>query len=89
MAKLITLHRRAKVSSVKEELEKRSKDPSVDVRITDVNWDQDQINEFLNFVDSNNINILYDYKGSANLVFNIMLRECSKINTQQNPGINI
>jgi len=81
MNKSIVLHRRTEVSSVIEELGKRSQDPSVDVRITDVDWDQNQINEFLNFVDSNNINIKYDYRGSANLVFNIMVRNCIKKQT--------
>lgn len=81
MVKSIVLHRRTKVSSVIEELGKRSQDPSVDIRITDVDWDQDQINEFLNFVDANNINIVYDYRGSAKLVFNMMVRNCIKKQT--------
>ncbi len=66
-----------------EDLNKLDQNSSVDIRITDVDLNEGQINDFLNLIESKNLNVNYDFRGAAKLANQITLRKFSSSDTQE------
>ena len=74
----VILRRGIELSFAIEEIRKKSKVIPVVVCIEDVDWSYDQISEFLNFINSNNVYIVYVYTELPNFIYEFMIKNTNR-----------